>query len=269
MNATNNRFTITNHQLNTNTYGHSSVTRRYAIVQNAAAFGLVPNQDYWIGIIDPNTFYLSLTRQGAESTAEDIKASGAVTIEAFAVHTSYYQTPEPTVASLWSTSRRYGMGTRRGVYEYNGCPGNYTYLDNWHRDDTHAEANNWYLKTSPNPPGGHLPGLLAGASQSPVSTTPPTISQDTKVNNGNGTFTLTGSAQHIDGIRCVRGYVHPNVSPRTAARMTWNKHGGTPSTNFDAATQDYTITVTGTSGQYLMLTAVSIHDQEHSIRVQL
>ena len=51
--------------------------------------------------------------------------------------------------------------------------------------------------------------------------------------------------------------------------MTFNPRGGTYQTNYDAATQDYTLTVKASTGQYLMLTAVSIHDQEHSIRVQL
>ena len=40
--------------------------------------------------------------------------------------------------------------------------------------------------------------------------------------------------------------------------MRFNPQGGTYQTNYDTATQDYTITVTGKSGQYLMLTAVSI-----------
>ena len=51
--------------------------------------------------------------------------------------------------------------------------------------------------------------------------------------------------------------------------MTFNPQGGTYQTNYDTATQDYTITVTAKSGQYLMLTAVSIHDQEHSLRIHL
>ena len=44
---------------------------------------------------------------------------------------------------------------------------------------------------------------------------------------------------------------------------------GTPQTNFSSATQEYSLTIPATPGQYLMLTAVSVHDQEHSIRVRL
>jgi hypothetical protein len=51
--------------------------------------------------------------------------------------------------------------------------------------------------------------------------------------------------------------------------LTWNRRGGTPQTNFSSATQDFSLRIPGAPGEYLMLTAVSIHDQEHSIRVRL
>ncbi len=103
----------------------------------------------------------------------------------------------------------------------------------------------------------------------PIDTTPPTLTAKPPINNGDGSFTVTGSAHHIDGIRCVRGYVHPNASARGGAKMTFNPQSGTYQTNYNAATQDYSITVSAKSGQYLMLTAVSIHDQEHSLRIHL
>ena len=52
--------------------------------------------------------------------------------------------------------------------------------------------------------------MKAAASRKPVDTTPPTITADTPVQHADGTFTVTGSAFHRDGIRCVRGYVHPD-----------------------------------------------------------
>ena len=170
------------------------------------------------------------------------------------------------------------MGTRRVNYTYEGSPDRYCWIDHTHPAKEEPaggfdQANNWYVvrKTSgPNhAPGGHLPGIRAAARRKPIDTTPPTLNAKPPVNNGDGTFTVTGSAHHINGIRCVRGYVHPNTSARVGAEMTFNPQGGTYQTNYDAATQDYTITVTAKSGQYLMLTAVSIHDQEHSLRIQL
>jgi hypothetical protein len=89
------------------------------------------------------------------------------------------------------------------------------------------------------------------------------------VQHADGTFSVTGSAFHRDGIRCVRGYVHPDRAARVGARLTWNERGGTPQTNFNSATQDFTLTIAAQQGQYLMLTAVSVHDQEHSIRLRL
>ncbi len=82
-------------------------------------------------------------------------------------------------------------------------------------------------------------------------------------------FTLTGSAHHLDGIRCVRAYVHPDDKQRTAAKMTFNVGYGDYKTNYNDATQDFELTLAGTSGSYVMVTAVSIHDQEHSVRLQL
>jgi hypothetical protein len=51
--------------------------------------------------------------------------------------------------------------------------------------------------------------------------------------------------------------------------MTFNTRGGNYMTDYDAATQDYELKVSAPTGSYLMVIAVSIHDQEHSIRVRL
>jgi hypothetical protein len=181
----------------------------------------------------------------------------------------YTHTREPDYTNQLLAMRRFGMGTRRGEYNYEGSPDNYTMIDATTRDDSHKPANNWYVADPSNPPGGHLPGMLAAASRKPVDTTPPKITVSSPRKHRDGTFTVTGAAFHPDGIRCVRGYVHPHRAARVAARLTWNKQAGTAQTNLNSATQDYTLTVTARPGQYLMLTAVSIHDQEHSIRVRL
>ena len=190
----------------------------------------------------------------------------------------YHHTGEPAFANQHAVYRRLSMGSRRANYTQSSDasqtgrgpgPGGYCWINHTTPDPTCNLKNNWYIVNPSNPPGGHGPGILAGASRAFVSTTPPTITQTGKVNNGNGTFTLTGVAYHLDGIRCVRGYVHPHTTARVGAQMTFNPRGGTRTTDYNVATQDFTITVNGTPGEYLMLTAVSIHDQEHSIRVQL
>jgi hypothetical protein len=181
----------------------------------------------------------------------------------------YTQTREPDYTKQLMAMRQFGMGTRRGEYIYEGSPDNYTMVNATTRDESHSDANNWYVTDKTNPPGGHLPGMIKAASRKPVDTTPPTIDADAPTRNRDGTFTLTGSAFHSDGIRCVRGYVHPHRDARIAARLTWNPRGGTAQTNFRSATQDYSLTVSARPGDYVMVTAVSIHDQEHSIRIRL
>jgi hypothetical protein len=181
----------------------------------------------------------------------------------------YTQTREPDYTNQILAMRQFGMGTRRGEYIYEGSPDNYTMIDATTRDESHSPANNWYVANPSNPPGGHLPGMIKAASRKPADTTPPTIDVDAPVRQPDGTYTVSGSAFHRDGIRCVRGYVHPHRRARMGARLTWNRRGGTPQTNFNSATQDFSLTVPASPGQYLMLTAVSIHDQEHSIRMRL
>jgi hypothetical protein len=181
----------------------------------------------------------------------------------------YTHTREPDYSNQLLAMRQFGMGTRRGEYIYEGTPNNYCMIDATTRDDTHNQSNNWYIANPSNPPGGHLPGMVAAASRRPVDTTAPSITANEPVQHANGTFTVTGEAFHRDGIRCVRGSVHPDRASRVGARLTWNQQGGTPQSNFDSAMQDYTLTITASPGQHLMLTAVSIHDQEHSTRVQL
>jgi hypothetical protein len=181
----------------------------------------------------------------------------------------YTQTREPDYSTQLLAMRQFAMGTRRGEYIYEGSPDNYTMINATTRDPTHNPKNNWYVTDTSNPPGGHLPGMKAAASRAPVDTTPPQITANTPSRQADGTFTITGSAFHRDGIRCVRGFVHPDRAARVGARLTWNTQGGSPQTNFNSATQDYTLTVPATRGQYLLLTAVSVHDQEHSVRIRL
>jgi hypothetical protein len=181
----------------------------------------------------------------------------------------YTHTREPDYSNQLMAMRQFGMGTRRGEYNYEGSPNNYCMIDATTRDKTLNQSNNWYIANPSNPPGGHLPGMRAAASRKPVDTTPPTITADTPVQHADGTVTVSGSAFHRDGIRCVRAYVHPDRATRIGARLTWNQRGGTPQTNFNSSTQDYTLTVPAAPGQYLMLTAVSVHDQEHSMRIRL
>jgi hypothetical protein len=189
----------------------------------------------------------------------------------------YQHTGEPAFADQLSLFHRYAMGTRRANFTLEGSPDRYCWTDHTHqapenRDREFDQANNWYVvKTTSGPndaPGGHLPGLRAAARREPVNTTPPVLTASS-VDHGDGRFTVTGSAYHIDGIRCIRGYVHPKKTARVAAKMTLNVRAGNYQTNYDTATQDYTITVDGKPGQYFMVTAVSIHDQEHSMRVKL
>jgi hypothetical protein len=181
----------------------------------------------------------------------------------------YTNTREPDYTNQIMAMRQFGMGTRRGEYIYEGSPDNYTMINATTRDEKHRQSNNWYVVDTSNPPGGHLPGMKRAASREPVDRTPPTVTADTPKQNVDGTFTVTGSAFHPDGIRCVRGYVHPDRANRVAGRLEWNRRSGTPQTNLNSATQEYTITVPATPRQYLMITAVSIHDQEHSIRIRL
>jgi hypothetical protein len=250
-------FTVTSH-------GYSNGW--YVLVENGSAGGLDPLKDYVVKNATANTFQL----EGASPTS-----SGTVYVRRISPHTSYQNTGEPAFANHLAMARKYGMGTRRVEYIYNGTPDNYIFYDTRHHGGIGpapggpGTLNNWYIFSGLNAPGGHLPGMLAAASQAPVSTTPPTITANAPVNNGNGTFTITGSAAHTDGIRGVNAFVYPNATSKVAAKLTWNKHGGSFSTNFNAATMDYTLTVTGSPGQYVMLTALSVHDQAHSIRVKL
>jgi hypothetical protein len=190
----------------------------------------------------------------------------------------YKHTGEPAFADQLHLFRRYAMGPRRANYTNEGSPDRYCWIDHTHpapelADHKFDQANNWYVvdtKSGPNDaPGGHLPGLRAAASREPVNRTPPTLSVKPPVDNDDGSFTVTGSAFHTDGIRCVRGYVHPSKRERVAAQMTFNTRGGTPQTNLDRATQDFTMTVNAEPGEYLMVTVVSVHDQQHSERVKL
>lgn len=206
--------------------------------------------------------------------------SGPVTFSRFAIRTSdqYKVAGEPEWRDQILMMRRYAMGRRQLAYALQGTYSYWKQYDNIRVGDINNGAalrpgfttlQKWWQYAGTNPPGGHVPGLQACASPAPVSTTPPTITASAPVNNGDGTFTITGAAFHIDGIRCVRGYIHPNSGARTASRLVWNRHGGTPGTNFDAATQDYTLRIPGSPGQYAMITAVTVHEQEHSVRVAL
>jgi hypothetical protein len=190
----------------------------------------------------------------------------------------YKHTGEPAFADQLFLFRRYAMGTRRANFTLEGSPDRYCWIDHTHRapegpNNEYDQANNWYVvqrKSGPNDaPGGHLPGIRAAARREPIDTTPPTLGAKPPVNNGDGTFTITGTAHHVHGIRCVRAYVHPRVNTRSAGQMTFNPQGGTYQSNYDASTQDYTIKVRAKPGKYLIITAVSIHDQEHSITLRL
>jgi hypothetical protein len=181
----------------------------------------------------------------------------------------YTQTREPDYSNQLLTMRQFAMGTRRGEYIYEGSPDLYTLINATTRDPTHNPANNWYVIDSSNPPGGHLPGMKAAASRDFVDHTAPKVAAHPPLRNGDGTYTITGSAFHRDGIRCVHAFVHPERTARAGARLTWNKRGGTPQTSFGSATQDYRLSIKGARGDHLMLTAVSVHDQQHSIRIRL
>jgi hypothetical protein len=181
----------------------------------------------------------------------------------------YTHTREPDYSDQLMAMRQFGMGTRRGEYIYEGSPSNYCMINATTRDESHKLSNNWYIVDPSNPPGGHLPGMKAAASRVPVDRTAPTLTTDEPVRHADGTFTVRGSAFHRDGIRCVHGFVHPNRAARIGARLAWNKRGGTAQTNFSSATQDFTLTAPARPGQYLVLTAVSVHDQQHSVRVRL
>ena len=190
----------------------------------------------------------------------------------------YKHTGEPAFAEQLSLFRRYSMGTRRANFTLEGSPDRYCWIDHTHPRQGSARPHvsirrttgTWSRRKADRTtrPVVIYRGYEAAARREPIDTTPPKLTASA-TDNRDGTFTVTGSAHHLDGIRCVRGYVHPKKSERVAAKMTFNVRTGSYQTNYDAATQDFTPTVDGKSGQYLMITAVSIHDQEHSIRVQL
>ena len=121
----------------------------------------------------------------------------------------YTHTSEPDFANQLLAMRQFGMGTRRGEYIYEGSPDNYCMIDASTRDDTHQEANNWYIANPSNPPGGHLPGMVAAASRRPVDTTPPTIAADTPT---------TDAERDVHGDW--RGLPSPTVSAVSAAMST-------------------------------------------------
>jgi hypothetical protein len=189
----------------------------------------------------------------------------------------YKHTGEPAFADQLALFRRYSMGTRRANFTLEGAPDRYCWLEHDKKAPENAnhkfdQANNWYVAdttSGPNKaPGGHLPGLRKAAEKKPIDTKAPKLVASAS-ESGDGTFTIRGSARHLDGIRCVRAYVHPDAKNRLAARMKFNVHSGTYLTDYDDATQDFTFDLKGKAGQYVMVTAVSVHDQEHSVRVRL
>jgi hypothetical protein len=181
----------------------------------------------------------------------------------------YKHMGEPEFGDMLETFRRWCMGTRRGNFTLEGRPEDYCWIDSTTPDPKRRQVNNWYVVDRSNPPGGHVPATRRAGREEPIDSHAPTLTARRASKNSDGTFTIRGSTKHVHGIRCVHGYVSYDESVRHAARMTWNQHGGSYSTSYDDATQDYELTLRARPGDVAIVTAVSIHDQTHSVRVRI
>lgn len=171
-------------------------------------------------------------------------------------------TPEPMFANQQSDYRLNAIGERRGEYNYLGSPNLYEY----------PTGQLAYVYSGTNPPGGHVPGLQAAANQTTVDSNAPTVTISSVVNNGNGTFTITGYAAHLGGMRCVKGWnvtTDPGLSSKKQSIMTWDLNGGSATTNFNPSRMAFSLVIPGTSGNYAQVTGVGARDQAHSEIVAL
>lgn len=173
-----------------------------------------------------------------------------------------------------------------------------TWTDVWRATNGAAaqdDAHNWYLIDPPNDPtwgavpGGHMPGMRAAAAINTagvfnptdfVDTTAPTIRNATgalnlvtKTNLGGNSWQLTGRAAHALGISRVVAFnatTNPGLTGTpTAARLVWNKAGGSTSDVFPNAYQEFTINLSASAGNRIFVCAYSIHDQTHWVELFL
>lgn len=184
-------------------------------------------------------------------------------------NTTFYKGNELSVAeynAMLELARQWSMGGSRTEFcNSEAIAGNGT-----RPDGIQGVAGSRWVGHNPYTfPTGRPAGLIAATStDASYSTTVPVLSASS---SGSGTTrTITGSASHAFGIRYVKAYVYPSGTP-VAAVMTFNTHGGTPSTGITSSTQDYTLGLTGVSGAtpQAIVTAYSTLGQEHSVVVNL
>ena len=167
---------------------------------------------------------------------------------------------EPYVADQLANFRKWGMAGEFADFMYHGF--DYRVDDAGNPDP--AGAHNGYVYAGANPPGGHVPGMQAAAQPGTVDTTAPTL-DDVELTRDGDTVHITCRAAHPLAIRNVHAYVHPSPDVRVHAAMTWNENGGAYDSNYDASYQACSLDITAPRGSFIVLTAVSIKGQTHSV----
>jgi hypothetical protein len=163
------------------------------------------------------------------------------------------QEGQPTWTNNQETYRQWGMGGWRCEYTQDqGFPGGNAQYG------LYAGQNNYSFPT------GRLAAFtsVSNTTSTSFSATAPVVSGNS---SGSGsTRTISGTASHAFGIRCVKAYIYPSGTP-VYAQMTFNLGGGSATSGITNSYMDWTVPVTGVAtGDYVIVTAYSTLDQQKS-----